>query len=536
MQIKSVIFCVLAFLIGVGWRTVSDVPLIVVIWFLVLAVGLMVMWHRKNVSKKVNLSSLGEDIFSAPYPLFASLFFLFLSLGIVRTEISAWHFDRSLLENSLGESVTLIGTIKNEPDYRERSVHLYVETEEDCVLVTTDRLQSFSYGDQVEVIGKLERPESFTTEFGRTFNYSGYLRAKGVEYIISFAKVKVTDSGFGNPIVSVLLDVKESFIKSLKLVIPEPQVGLANGLLLGVKSALGVDLEEDFRRTGIVHIVVLSGYNVMLVVAFIMFCLSFLLPFRLRIGVSILTIIAFALIVGLSATVVRASVMVVIFLISQVLGRRYDVFRSLLLAGTIMVLINPYLLIYDIGFQLSFMATLGLILIVPELESLSITKDKFGLREYLLSTVSTQIAVLPLLMYHIGQVSLISVPVNILVLPIVPVTMLLTFITGLLGPVSITIANLVGYVATLSLSYILLVVKWFSELPFSVVTVPQFSVVGVFILYTLMLGLWFFLKIRRQNSNQLVGWVIETETAGESVNDATEDSPAVSQKIPIFFR
>ena len=537
MQSKLVIGSVGAFVLGVGLRTVYELPFAGALWLLLLAFVIGLVWRRKSTPRVLPMATPKGRSFSAPVLLFSSVFLLFVSLGIVRTEVASWQFDSSSLEASLNQSVTVGGVVVREPDYRERTVHLYIETGEDLLLVTTDRLKKFSYGDQVEVIGKLERPEAFTTDLGRVFDYSGYLQARGVEYRISFAEVALVDSGQGNPIISWLLSAKQRFITSLQSVIPEPAVGLGNGLLLGVKSALGDDIEQDFRRTGIIHIVVLSGYNVMLVVAFIMFCFSFMLPFRFRVVAGVVAIVCFALIVGLSATVVRASVMAALVLTAQALGRRYNVLRALLLAGVIMLLINPYLLLYDIGFQLSFMATLGLILIVPQFEATAMTtKSRLGLKEFFMATVATQIAVLPLLMYHIGEVSLIAVLVNVLVLPVVPLAMLLTFLTGVIGFVSISAASLVGYAASLSLSYILFVAKYFAALPFASLTVPQFSAVGVFIMYPAMAGLWYFLKNSTQSSHQLAGWTIETEPTSESLKQSSEISPAGSSNIPIFFR
>ncbi|MCB9810775.1 ComEC/Rec2 family competence protein, partial [Candidatus Nomurabacteria bacterium] len=252
-----------------------------------------------------------------------------------------------------------------------------------------------------------------------------------------FAEVEVVDHDKGNLVISKLLNFKSAFMDNLEKVIAEPAVGLGEGLLLGVKQALGDELEEAFRKTGIIHIVVLSGYNIMLVVAFVMLVLGYFLSRRWRTVFGILAIISFALLVGLSATVVRASIMASLLLIAQATGRIYLVLRALLVAGFIMLLFNPLLLVYDVGFQLSFMATLGLILLTPQLERL-FTKipNLAGARMFLTATIATQIAVLPLLLYQIGQFSVVSVLVNLLVLPMVPVAMLLTFITGMLGFVS----------------------------------------------------------------------------------------------------
>lgn len=536
MQAKLFYGVLIIFSIGVGIQTLFPVSLEAVVWVLFLGFVLALVWRKNSFA-----------IF-APYLLLTSALFIALSLGLFRTEIASWQFGHSPLESRVGEKVELAGVVTSEPERREQTVQFFVQTESDKVLVSTDRLATVSYGEVIQVIGKLERPESFTTEFGRTFNYPGYLKAKGVEYRISFAEVEVAGSGAGNPIISTLLDVKQTFLSYLQRAIPEPAASLGSGLLLGVRSALGDDIEDDFRRSGIIHIVVLSGYNVMLVVAFILFCLSYVLPLRWRLLTAVIAIVAFALVVGLSATVVRASVMASLVLLAQFLGRTYNVLRALLFAGAVMIVVNPYLLIYDIGFQLSFMATLGLVLLLPHFESTVIEKGKnLGVREFFLSTLATQIAVLPLLMYHIGQVSLIALAVNVLVLPVVPVAMLLTFCTGLLGYVSVSLGGLVGYVATLSLQYILAVASWFADLPLAAIEVPPFSSWGVFGLYMIMLLGWFGKErlLHRKGKDLLADWTIEIEveptTAATSLRrlDLLSDvaTPAATKDdIPIFFR
>ena len=192
----------------------------------------------------------------------------------------------------------------------------------------------------------------------------------------------------------------------MSLSLPEPEVSLGAGLLLGVKQALGTDLEADFRTAGIIHIVVLSGYNLMLVGIFISFLLSFFLSQRPRLICSMVAIVIFAILVGLSATVVRATIMALLMLFAGTSGKRYLVLRALMFAGLVMLLINPLLLVHDVGFQLSFMATLGLIVIAPLLQDkLASLPWQRVIKEYLLPTLATQIMVLPILLYQIGQFS-----------------------------------------------------------------------------------------------------------------------------------
>jgi len=515
--------CIFFFAFGIGVRSVFAISLPIVMFILLLGFAVALLWRQKPA---LNL-------------LFMSLCLVTLALGILRTEFASRAFDSSSLEQLVGTQVELSGVVVREPDLRERTVHLYVQTETDRLLVTADRYAQVAYGDQVTVAGQLKKPEVFTTELGRTFNYPGYLKAKGVEYSISFASVTVTSSGNANPIISVLLTGKQLFLDSIEKVIPEPAVGLGSGLLLGVKSALGDDIESDFRKTGIIHIVVLSGYNVMLVATFILFAFSFFMSPRWRLVAGILAIVAFALVVGLSATVVRASIMAVLVLIAQSFGKQYDVLRALFFAGAVMLIINPYLLVYDIGFQLSFMATLGLLLIVPHFESKGIEgKNIFGMRDFFFATVSTQIAVLPLLLYHIGEVSLISVVVNMLVLPMVPVAMLLTFITGIVGIFSIAMASVFGFLALLSLNYILIVAKWFAALPFAAVTVPQFSFLGVALLYGVFALIYIFIQSRSTQAHMTADWeIIDEEKETSSVaNKSVNNKPASKKETPIIFR
>jgi competence protein ComEC len=235
----------------------------------------------------------------------------------------------------LGQEVELTGVVVKEPDERAAITNLEVRLEnEEKILVSVDKHERVSYGDKLVVKGKLEQPKNFVTDFGREFDYQGYLKARGILYRISFAEVEVVEERVGNWFIYSLLQFKQSFMSNLERLIPEPAVGLGEGLLLGVKSALGEDLESAFRKTGLIHIVVLSGFNVMLVVMFIMFILKSVFRPWWRFVFGVVAIFCFALLVGLSATVVRASIMAVILLWAQVTGRIYFVLRGLLVAGS----------------------------------------------------------------------------------------------------------------------------------------------------------------------------------------------------------
>jgi competence protein ComEC len=465
----------IALVLGVAVGTLSPLSWPTLIFIAGLAIVSALLWRRTSA-----LHEAGQW-------LCLTLVLLGFVVGAGRTLQLLETFGQSALADQVGQEVTLTGMVVREPDRREAVQYLTIktETEGDLIRVGTERHLPIAYGDTVTVTGVLEVPASFVTELGRTFNYPGYLLARGIEYQLSFTEVTVVASGGGNSVLDRLYTLKTAFIKELGVHLAEPAAGLGAGLLLGVKQSLGEQVEADFRQTGIIHIVVLSGYNIMLIVAFVMYALALFLPLRPRVFMGLIAIILFAMMVGLSATVVRASIMAGILLLAQAFGRSYVILRGLLFAAVVMLLHNPLLLIFDIGFQLSFMATLGLVLLIPQLERWFGSSSWLApVQSFFYATLATQLAVLPLLLYHIGEVSLVAVVVNVLVLPMVPVAMGLTFLVGASGLIGSSFASFIAVPAFYSLEYIIVIAKWFAALPFAAVVVPEFSITVVIAVYT----------------------------------------------------
>lgn len=465
------------------------------------------------------------------------------TLGMFRLHVET--LPVSAMSTYENQDVELIGKVVREPEERENTMHYYIKPEgselfeDERVLVTTEKFkaleQTIRYGDIVRASGTLKRPEAFMSDGGRVFDYPGYLKTKGVTYTMQFADV--ARMAEGDPtIISRIYVGKERFQDALEQAIPMPHAGLGEGILLGVKRALGSELEQTFRETGIIHIVVLSGYNVMIVVEALMVLLSYFFLPRMRMIIGIGAIAVFVILVGPSATVVRASLMATLLLIARATGRTYMILRALILAGIIMLLVNPYLLVHDPGFQLSFLATLSLILLAPYVEQkLTALPERFGMRKIVTATLVTQIFVLPLLLYHTGLLSLVSVLVNALVLPMVPIAMLLTFLTGVLGIIAAPLGTLVGFIAYGSLGYIIFISEFFGSLPFSSVVIAHFPAWIMFLAYGIM-AVWLTILLTRKHESLtveqslLAGWTIEEERekTGEE-----QSSPPVS---PLPFR
>lgn len=427
-----------------------------------------------------------------------------LGLGIFRLMLWQNTPTDQLLQSHIDTIVRVHGTIADEPDIREHTTHLIVLLDSieidnattsvlGTALLIAPTYPTHAYGENVFIDGKISLPETFASDDGRMFNYPEYLHAKGVRYQFFYPKIETQGAHGGNLLLGKLFSLKHSFIARIQSVLPEPESALAGGLLLGGKQSLGSEWIERFRDTGIVHIIVLSGYNMTIVAEWLAVIFLFL-GFYPSIIVASVGIALFTLMTGAGATVVRAAIMALLVLLARLTGRTYDVSRALLFAGVIMVVIDPGILLYDPSFQLSFLAALGLLHVAPLVKPYVWRLKRFPiLEEVVVSTIATQALVLPLLVYQTGMLSLVSLFANILVLPLIPFTMLFAFLGGLAGFVNNFVSFIVIFPAQVTLSWMFIVAKYGSMIPFSSVKLPPISgavVIFVYLLIALCLYRW----------------------------------------------
>jgi competence protein ComEC len=289
--------------------------------------------------------------------------------------------------------------------------------------------------------------------------------------------------------VRALFAIKHAILAQMNRIIPEPESSLAGGITLGAKASLGERELDLFRIAGIVHVVVLSGYNITIVADSIMRVMSFL-PRMFSLAMGSLGVLFFAVMTGGGATVVRASIMAFLVVVARATGRTHDAGRMLIIAAALMILWNPYIVLFDPSFQLSFIATLGLIYLAPIVErKCSRIPERFGLRSIAASTLAAQIAVLPLLLYQSGIFSTVALPVNMLALPLVPLAMLTSFLAAMFGFLGWIFAMPFGFVAYLLLAYMFGVVHFFAAIPLASFVVPAFPLWVVGVSYVLLIAL-----------------------------------------------
>ncbi len=442
--------------------------------------------------------------------------YIFWSLIIAVALFRLWQsssFSAPASLNCVKEVVVGEGEVADEPERKDSGQVFVIRTQTLEVASTTELCASelsiriktklyprFSFGEKVSFKGRLLKPANFSSGDGRTFDYKNYLAKDDIYFEMKSAEVLSLDKEveFGDnykkyggtkmirSVISSLYKLKRNFVSSLSKNLGEPHSALASGLVVGEKAALGKDLLIDFRRVGLIHIIVLSGYNITIVADAIRRLFSFL-PRLWGISFGGIGIFLFGILVGGGATVVRSCFMAGIALFADVIRRDYSVVRALIFAGLIMIIQNPMILFHDPSFQLSFLATLGLIILAKPIEDrLTFVTERFGIRSIVVSTIATQIFVSPYILYMMGQISLIGMIVNILVLPFIPLTMLFVFITGTVGIFSVAIAQPFAWISHALLSYELFMVNKFADFPLASVNVSVFSfwwVVGFYVVF-----------------------------------------------------
>ncbi len=419
--------------------------------------------------------------------IFAGVFLLAISFGIFRFNSVDVPAPQTF-ESSVGQKVVLSGKIIDEPSIGEDNQKLTVEVSapnksKTEILLSTNLDQEFKYGDEINFEGTLKKPDNFMTDQGKEFDYVNYLRKDGIFYLMTYPKIVILSQDNGNKIKSALFYVKDIFLSKMNLAIREPESLLMGGLILGEKSSFDQALRQSFVDTGTIHIVALSGYNVTIVANWIM-KLLISLPKSIGISSGIITILLFVLMTGGSSTAVRAGVMATLALTARLIGRNYDVGRALILAGVIMILINPFVLVFDVSFELSFIATVALIFFTPRIEKYFLwVTERFGLREIVSITFACYIFVMPFILYKMGNLSLVALPANVLVLPFIPPTMILGFLTGFAGIISYFLSVPLGLLSQFFLQYELTVINFFSHIPFAALSIPNFPLIFVMAIY-----------------------------------------------------
>jgi len=408
--------------------------------------------------------------------------------------VSPWLLEKKTPHLSFGGGI-FIGKIIKEPDIRNTNTKLTIQTEQAKILITTGNYPEYNYGDILEIKGKLQEPVVF-----EDFNYKEYLAKNNIHAVIYYPEIETLKQRQGNFIYQTIFTFKSKIKQSIEKIVPFPEISILEAITLGNKQMLGEELKESLNITGTRHIVAISGMHIIILSEIIMYLLIIFGLWRgqaLYFAIGLLVL--FIIMIGAPASAIRAGIMGTILLIAESIGRLNDSSRIVIFAGAIMLVFNPLLLRYDVGFQLSFLAVLGIVYLKPIfddwIEKLFKKQSLNSLIQIITMTLAAQTAVLPILIYNFGRISFISPLANIFIVPALPYIMGF----GLAFNIGTVIWPFIGKILVwpmyIGLTYIVRLTNYFSQIPFASREISDIHWIWLLSYYILLIGfIWFFRK------------------------------------------
>lgn len=382
------------------------------------------------------------------------------------------------------------GHVAREPDRRDRQTHYALRVQSlrpdrpgaawrearGLVLLQAPRHPPRAYGDLLRVAAPLEAPPVLDG-----FDYRAYLARQGIHALARRPAIHTLDRGDGASPRRALIALRDRGRRVLAGALPAPESALATGILLGDERGIPAALDEAFRVTGTSHVIAISGSNIALLVLAINALAGRVLGRRRSAPLTLAVVAAYALLVGADAAVVRAALMGAILVLGQALGRALHAPTALAAAALAMTAWEPRV-VHDLGFQLSFAATAGLLAFAARFTEatrawltprLGASRARAALRlaqDALLVTAAAQLTTWPVVAYHTGRVSLVSLLSNALILPAQPAIMGLGALTLCLGLVWAPLARPAGLLVWVPLTWTIRVVEATARWPLAEVT------------------------------------------------------------------
>ena len=427
------------------------------------------------------------------YLRFIGLALFGLLIGMSRWFLSVHEPSSKDLDHYNGQKLSLRGVIEVVDIRRDQAKYtLNIKGEkEGKLLVTLPKYPKYNYGDELEVYGDLQAPGEFNG-----FNYGDYLSRFHIYSVMYKPYVKRLDQKQGSLFWSAMSWAQNKFLQQINYLFPEPYASFEAGLLVGARKGIPPDLMEKFNITGLTHIIAISGYNITIIIVFVMWALG-RLPRMTGFAVAVACIILFTLFVGASPAVVRASIMGILGLIALNYGRQNNIHLTILWSAVLMVLWNPKILVYDVGFQLSFAAVMGLIYVAPHFEKYSQKLPQaFGVREAIVMTLAAQVMALPIIVYNFERLSIISPISNLLVAFAIPPAMAFGFAAVLISFLSPSLALIPAYITSIILEYIIKVIEITAKVPYASIDLPGMTLLMMIVYYLFLIVGLFYIHLR----------------------------------------
>lgn len=400
---------------------------------------------------------------------------IFISIiGMLCGHFKLQKFDSKYIQ---GEMETDIKIVKLNSEKEYYTVYVCKNENKDKFLIYIPKEYKVKIGDLLHVTATIEKP-SIARNRG-AFDYSKYLYSQN---IYGTLKIKNIDDIYykNNLGTNYIYKIKKSIENILGRCFPQDELGIILGMTIGDTSYITEETNLAFKTDGISHLLAVSGSNVNYIILFSKFIFDKILGKNLSNYVVIFFIIIFMLVSGVSASVVRAAIMGIVIVLADILAKKSNVYASICISALIILIYNP-LTIFDTGFILSFGGTLGIVLLYEKIKNT--LQEKLKVKNKILIyivdtlsvTLSSQIILLPMMVYYFNSISLVSVFVNLLVAPISGILTILGFLVYILGLVSIKLAQNLSYSTFVLIRLIINIANIFSRFKYAsiLVTTPK---------------------------------------------------------------
>lgn len=441
--------------------------------------------------------------------------FIIIAVTIIISSIHVIYLNskyQKIYEYSKYENVKLVGTVYSqieETDYKyiihvklDRNIKLILQVEKD-----EKELKKLAYGNKIIFNGKYEEPADRKNYKG--FSYKEYLKTEGIYGIVKVEnKIQVIKSKNVSLLQLGINNLSIKIKQNLEKILPEKTVGLAEGILLGDSSELGEGLKENFRDCNLSHMLAVSGMHL----SYLIVCLNFVLNKR-KFGIrnckiiSIVVIIIFMLITNMSPSVVRAGISAIIGILGTLIYRKQDTYTTIAFACLLTLIKNPFSLL-NIGMQLSYLATLGIVTFYPLLSKIKIPEGK--IKNYIIEntfvTISANILILPIIIYNFNTIPTNFLLSNLIAGPVLGISLIFELITVFVSVISINLAKIPGFIVNVCLALLTKITEIISKIPNITVVTPK--ILCVILVYIIILNICLYINNKEIFKNYKISKVL----------------------------
>lgn len=402
-------------------------------------------------------------------------------------------------ENLNAKSIKLIGTICSQIEETDYKYIVTIKTEKRyknvkmIIYFNKDKveLEKLTYGNEIVITGKYNEPDGRRNYKG--FNYKEYLKTKEIYGIIECeSEVQVVKTKNLNFIQLAINNLSIKIKQNMDKILLKDTKDLAVGILLGVSSDIDSEVKQNFRDCNLSHMLAISGSHLTYLILGLNLLLNKkILGIRKCKVITIIIIIIFMLIVNMSSSIVRAGICTIISILGTLIYRKSDSYTAIAISLLFSLIKNPFSL-FNIGLQLSYLATLGIIIFYTMLSKIKISEGKLKkyIIENIISTLSANILILPITTYYFNTIPTNFLLSNLVAGPVLGISLIFELITVFISFISIKLAQIPGAVVNVCLILLTKITKIISKIPNITVVTPKIA--SVILIYIIILNVWLY--------------------------------------------